>query len=155
MSLGRFLRTVRYLKPEQVWGRAAHVVQIGRPDLRPAPLRRPLTARWTAPAPKAASLSPPATLRFLNEIGEVARPQDWQSGRELLWLYNLHYFDDLMSPQAGRDPGPRAALIERWIAENPPAGGVGWAPYPTSLRIVNWVKAELGGFPLPPDAFQS
>jgi uncharacterized heparinase superfamily protein len=31
-------------------------------------------------------------------------------------------------------------LLERWLLENPPAIGNGWDPYPTSLRIVNWVK---------------
>jgi uncharacterized heparinase superfamily protein len=155
MSLGRLLRTVRYLRPQQVWSRAALLAPRGRPDLRHAPGLRTPTGVWTSPAPKAASLSPPATLRFLSETGEVARPQDWQSGHELLWLYNLHYFDDLTSAEALAHPNPRVVLIERWLAENPPAGGVGWAPYPTSLRIVNWIKAQLSGFPLPRDAVQS
>ena len=38
------------------------------------------------------------------------------------------------------------------MAENPPGQGNGWEPYPTSLRIVNWIKWALsppeprGGF---------
>jgi len=46
-----------------------------------------------------------------------------------LWLYNLHYFEyaDL-------------TLIERWIKENPVGSGIGWDPYPTSLRVANWCK---------------
>ncbi|WP_246128583.1 heparinase II/III family protein [Pleionea sediminis] len=32
------------------------------------------------------------------------------------------------------------AFIQRWIEENPACKGVGWEPYPISLRIVNWVK---------------
>jgi uncharacterized heparinase superfamily protein len=31
-------------------------------------------------------------------------------------------------------------LIQRWIAENPPGRGTAWEPYPTSKRIVNWIK---------------
>jgi uncharacterized heparinase superfamily protein len=155
MSVGRFLRTVRYLKPGQVWGRAAHLANLRRPDLRAAPARRPPAAAWTLPAPKTASQIGPTTFRFLNETGEAAGPQDWQTGRELLWLYNLHYFDDLALPEALSDPAPRVALIERWLAENPPGHGVGWAPYPTSLRMVNWIKAELAGFPLPAEAAES
>ena len=31
------------------------------------------------------------------------------------------------------------------MEENPPAWEPGWEPYPTSLRIVNWIKWDLGG----------
>lgn len=34
-------------------------------------------------------------------------------------------------------------LIHNWIENNPPLKGNGWEPYPTSLRIVNWVKYIL------------
>jgi uncharacterized heparinase superfamily protein len=46
-------------------------------------------------------------------------------------------------------------LIQRWIAENPPGHGTGWEPYPTSLRIVNWVKWALAGNTLPEAAGHS
>jgi uncharacterized heparinase superfamily protein len=52
----------------------------------------------------------------------------------------MHYFDDLNADRAdSRIPGQQH-LIQRWIDENPPCEGVGWDPYPTSLRIVNWIK---------------
>ncbi len=28
----------------------------------------------------------------------------------------------------------------KWIRENPFGKGTGWEPYPTSLRIINWIK---------------
>ena len=31
-------------------------------------------------------------------------------------------------------------MVRRWTEENPPMSGVGWEPYPLSLRIVNLVK---------------
>jgi uncharacterized heparinase superfamily protein len=31
-------------------------------------------------------------------------------------------------------------IINKWIIENPYGKGTGWEPYPTSLRIINWVK---------------
>lgn len=148
MALGRLLRTVRYLRPEQVVGRIVHAGLRTTPDLRPAPPLRTLAGPWVTPAPRAASFHPPSSFRFLNEPGEVLCARDWQVGHELLWRYNLHYFDDLLSAEARQDPESRRELIWRWISENSP-GGVGWAPYPTSLRIVNWLKAALGGFPLP------
>ena len=68
---------------------------------------------------------------FLNT---TAQPKGWNDdGLELLWRYNLHYFDWL---KTGDDRG----LVARWIRENPQGSFPGWDPYPTSLRLVNWVK---------------
>ena len=63
----------------------------------------------------------------------------------MLWLYNLHYFDDLNSEDAKERTYVHRNLLGRWIGENPPAEGVGWEPYPCSLRIVNWIKWFLSG----------
>lgn len=98
----------------------------------------------------------PARFRFLNETRDLDGRKGWNDpGVPKLWLYNLHYFDDLNA----RDPGARkewhSALVRRWIAENPPVAGNGWEPYPTSLRVVNWIKWALGGGDLPPEALGS
>jgi uncharacterized heparinase superfamily protein len=93
----------------------------------------------------------PAHVRFLNEEGEIARPDQWNDpARAKLWLYNLHYFDDLMAPADGKRSAWQRALVERWIAENPPVAGNGWESYPLSLRVANWIKWALGGAPLDP-----
>ena len=70
-----------------------------------------------------------------NELPEIsflnlaARPKGWNDASlDLLWRYNLHYFDG------------RFDLVPRWIKENPKGSFPGWDAYPTSLRIVNWVK---------------
>ena len=72
---------------------------------------------------------------FLNV---TAKPKGWDDeSLELLWRYNLHYFDYIN----GRvEVAKWKSLIERWIAENPRGARPGWDSYPTSLRIVNWVK---------------
>ncbi|WP_202795429.1 heparinase II/III family protein [Oceanicola granulosus] len=51
--------------------------------------------------------------------------------------------------------GWHRALILDWVAANPPGIGSGWEPYPTSLRIVNWIKWALAGHELPPEAVAS
>lgn len=84
--------------------------------------------------------------RELDEVG-------WNApSLPLLWRYNQHYFDDLCAQAAEHRNAWHRALITRWVAENPPGRGTAWAPYPTSLRIVNWVKAwcAVPGVP-PPD----
>ena len=112
--------------------------------------------RWVEPPPKRQSLFGPDRFLFLNQEGIIATGQDWtSSSRSMLWRYNLHYFDDLSAGSAEHRAAWHDALIDRWIAENPPGTGVGWAPYPTSLRIVNWCKRHLAGRPLSPRASHS
>ncbi len=84
----------------------------------------------------------PESFRFLN----VERPLDWHSAEyPRLWMYYLHYFDDLVAVDAFDRTEWHETLIRRWIVENPVAEGVGWEPYPTSRRIANWIKWLLLG----------
>src|SRR5690606_19918961 len=79
-----------------------------------------------------------------NRRGRLESPTDWNNPqREKLWLYNLHYFDDLNAYGAESRLEWHRRLIQRWIDENPPGVGNGWEPYPTSLRVVNWIKWDL------------
>ncbi|MDP2636883.1 MULTISPECIES: alginate lyase family protein [unclassified Pseudoalteromonas] len=80
-------------------------------------------------------------MSFLNEEGVVEKNTDWNSDRySKLWLYNLHYFDDLSSETHQARESIHYNFINRWIDDNPPCSGNGWEPYPLSLRLVNWVK---------------
>jgi hypothetical protein len=86
---------------------------------------------------------------FLGERGSL-RELGWDGPqREKLWRYNQHYFDDLNARDAETRADWHRDLIDTWIRENPPGRGSGWEPYPTSLRMVNWVKWALAGNPLP------
>jgi uncharacterized heparinase superfamily protein len=72
-----------------------------------------------------------------------------------LWLYNLHYFDDLNAVNAIDRVDIHRQLLANWLEANPVGQGVGWEPYPTSLRIVNWVKWLLVGNEAVPDMEES
>lgn len=89
----------------------------------------------------------PREFRFLNELGDLERGWDDET-RAKLWLYNLHYFDDLNAEGAASRDAWHIALMDEWIRTCPPGTGAGWEPYPTSLRIVNWLKRLLDGRPL-------
>lgn len=98
----------------------------------------------------------PGRFRFLSVVRSLECPDDWNHEQwPRLWLYNLHYFDDLAADNAASRAAWHAALIRRWVAENPPGEGEGWQPYPTSLRIVNWVKWALTGNQLDSAALHS
>ena len=84
--------------------------------------------------------------KFLNIISSVQKKEDWNSNKhEKLWLYNLHYFDDLNAFNSHKRLNWHRSLIENWIDNNPPGYGNGWEAYPSSLRIVNWIKWILSG----------
>lgn len=93
------------------------------------------------PAQRACRQIGPRRFTFLNETSVVKSAADWNDPRrEKLWLYHLHYFDDLNAAGASRRRDWHRALIADWIVDNPPGKGCGWEPYPTSVRIVNWIK---------------
>lgn len=141
---GRFWRTVRHLKPIQIYGRLWFRMARPKPNLNQAPPTRKTGGRWIAPARRNPSMTGAEAFRFLNEEGDLA--QGWNTTeRAKLWLYNLHYFDDLNATDSASRRAWHIALIDRWILENPPGQGNGWEPYPASLRIVNWVKWALSG----------
>ena len=93
----------------------------------------------------------PQTFLFLNKSYTLPPKGGWNvDSLEKLWLYNLHYFDDLNAADAAKRSTWHQILLVRWLLENPPTQGNGWEPYPTSLRIVNWVKwLQAGNLPVP------
>ena len=118
VKFGLVLRTVVHLKPIQVWFQAWRRVQ-----------------KVVESHPKCGTGELPE-FTFLNV---AAKPKGWNDASvELLWRYNLHYFDYLHSGSSA--DATWRNLVLRWIAENPKGAFPGWDPYPTSLRIVNWVK---------------
>lgn len=146
---GRFWRTIRHLRAVQFSGRLRRRLHKPRvdPAVPPPPLRA-ATGAWTLPARRAPSLITANRVRFLNREAALLPSGGWNDGTHAkLWLYNLHYFDDLNADSAETRRAWHEALIARWIAENPAGTGNGWEPYPLSMRIVNWTKWLAGGAP--------
>ncbi len=156
MNLLRFFRTVRYLRPVQIYSRLWYRVYRTKPDLRSPPSPRTPDGLLAPPAVKQAALVAHNRFKALNEEHDISSPQSWnEPSRDKLWLYNLHYFDDLSADGADARHQWHVALIDRWINENTPTVGNGWEPYPLSLRIVNWVKWLLAGNEPAPDMVTS
>lgn len=72
---------------------------------------------------------------FISLRGDFTHWQDISKG--MLWTYNLNYMDWLLQEDLSYDEG------KRWInhfIENLSDNKIGQDPYPTALRIINWIK---------------
>lgn len=76
---------------------------------------------------------------FLNRSKRLGRPVDWKPDVSDLWRFNLHYFQYLHL----LDASEKTSICREWSDANPVGRQPGWHPYPTSLRIINWCKAEF------------
>lgn len=156
MNISRWLRTIGYLQPIQLYGRLWFKFRRPRPALLPPLPLRLRSGDWIEPAHRTPSMLAPTSFRFLNQQQQLLNEGDWDNpGQSKLWRYNLHYFDDLNAAGATERYRWHFDLLGRWVAENPPGTGTGWEPYPTSLRIVNWIKWSLDGNVLPPECIAS
>ncbi|WP_133366364.1 heparinase II/III family protein [Qipengyuania sediminis] len=151
-----YWHTIRHLKPAQIIGRARHYLPRWPQAVRPAPAKAMSRGGWVHPLRSPPTMSPPGTFCFLNETHDLGWPIDWTApGTSLLWRYNLHYFDDLAAADDDQRTPLQHEVIAQWIAANPSGAHPAWDPYPLSLRLVNWIKWELGGKPLPAVAADS
>lgn len=146
----------RHLKPVQIVGALKQKLRKPKPVSGPALSIRKPTGHWERPAPKARTLIGPVRIRLANTESDIKTPGIWNDpNKDKDWLYNLHYFNDLMSKNGDKRTNWHWALIRRWVSENPPVKGVGWDPYPTSVRLVNWIKWLMAGRSPVPEMFAS
>lgn len=80
------------------------------------------------------------TFVFLNQPAELGWPVRWDKAARLplLWKFNLHYFHFLHLLTVPE----QEYLCLDWVKTFPQNKGEAWHPYPTSLRIVEWIKSE-------------
>jgi len=155
MAMLQLLRTVRHLRSRQILGQTrAHIRPLWEnprrfsrrlvPDF-PGCRWRP-NVEFLPPGPQnntAADIRRGHVL-FLNRPHAVGWPPQWVQG-ELgkLWEYNLHYFEYLWTLECDQ----AEVIVGDWIANyDLRRQHVGWDPYPTSLRLVNWSAVFFGKF---------
>jgi uncharacterized heparinase superfamily protein len=134
----RLYQTVRYLKLKQVVWRFIYF------------LPRFITPKKMYPAIKSIPFIYVSKLGitedydhflFLNEDNQLSKVGWDNPSQSKLWRYNLHYFDCLNQVELSNEGIElQSNIINKWTIENPFGKGTGWDPYPTSLRIINWIK---------------
>jgi len=157
MQLVRLYHTLRFLRLRQLFYQGFYRLRRRiRPKTRCLPLAVPTGGPWLVPPPYEDVLVDDTRLRIFGQDIEVRTPSDWNNERwEPLVLYNVHYFHALQGEASQSNQELSNCWIQRWISQNPPGHEPGWEPYPTSLRIVNWIKWSLRDHPLEPNAVQS
>ena len=147
MKLLTYYHTLKYLKFSQFFYRAYKQFYTTVPK-HVNGIQAEITGEWLPYYLHDKKLFDDNRVCFLNVQGTINLASDWNNAAHTkLWLYNLHYFDDLSARGADARVGQHLEFIHRWINQNPAPLGNGWEPYPTSLRIVNWVKAFLTHLP--------
>ncbi len=154
-KLSLYFHTLRHLKPNQIFWRIWYKFSSSHFRASSQLNLRKISGNWVLPAQRRPSLENSNTFHFLNKFGSLSGVGWNGPEKEKLWRYNQHYFDDLNAMGAGMRTDWHRLLIEDWIKENPPGNGVGWEPYPTSLRIVNWVKWHLSRESLDDESLRS
>ncbi|MEQ8314059.1 MAG: alginate lyase family protein [Gammaproteobacteria bacterium] len=77
----------------------------------------------------------------MNQQKDLEFPDGWSDSENSgLWNYNLHYFEDLNANESESRLEWHVDLLNSWLDHNPVGSSPAWDSYPTSLRIVNWVK---------------
>ena len=138
--------TVRYLKFRQIFNRIKRRYFKRAINISPAPDVTLISKKPQSFVINQIKMIGENRFKFLNVIADINTAEDWnQSKQDKLWLYNLHYFDDLNAFKASQRSTWHSNLIERWVNENPLGYGNGWEAYPSSLRIINWIKWSLRG----------
>jgi uncharacterized heparinase superfamily protein len=156
-TLTRYWHTLRHLRWQQWSNRLWRKLRPPSARCNPAPELRQLNrTRWGATPELPACQLGPTTFEHLHEQHTLTSPvTHTQAHLSHLWRYHLHYFDDLVASQASARRHWHDAWLESWLKACPPGTPDAWDPYPTSLRIVNWIKADLQGWHLNAAARQS
>lgn len=155
--ISRYFHTIRFLKFKQIYHKIWFHLIDPSIDYSPAANLRVLKKTFCIPVQKKISLLNKDTFYFLNKSWSL--PEIGWNGNDntvpKLWRYNQHYFDDLNAMDASKRKLWHDQLLMHWVNDNPVGKGVGWEPYPISLRIVNWIKWHLSGNILSDPCIQS
>lgn len=149
-KLWRLYHTVKYLRPVQIYGRVWF--KLYKPSVidTSAPVLRAVSAELCKAPERTVCMTGSTNFTFLGRLGQCREASDWNdASQEKLWLYNLHYFDDLTAKGVHKRASWHKPMVGRWIEENPVGEGNGWEPYPMSLRLVNWMQWSLSGGHVP------
>ena len=142
-----YSNTIKYLRFKQFFYRLRRYFPRNNPSILSSSTLADVPLKWCINKNyKKKELLNSDEIILLNLKG---KRREWSSStKSLLWEYHTNYFDfasDLLTEQ-------EAMSVQKdmlnWIESNTDYNRTPWDPYPTSLRIVNWIKYYLNGNPI-------
>ena len=134
----RLYHTIEYLKLKQVVWRVIYLLPRFRNPETGFPATKSIPFIYIA---KQGVTEDYDHFLFLNEENKLSKVGWDNPTQSKLWRYNLHYFDCLNQVELKYERVElQINIINKWTIENQFGKGTGWEPYPTSLRIINWIK---------------
>jgi uncharacterized heparinase superfamily protein len=134
----RLYHTIKYLKLKQVVWRVIYLLPRFRNLETGCPAIKSIPFIYIA---KLGVTEDYDHFLFLNEENQLSKVGWDNPSQSKLWRYNLHYFDCLNQVELENERVElQINIINKWTIENQFSKGTGWEPYPTSLRIINWIK---------------
>lgn len=150
------LHTLKYLRWPQFYFRLYRKVKRPKVTELFSGAVAPRSQKWINCTLYKEKITADLSATFLGYSKQLQLPADWNDeSHSKLWVYNLHYFEDLLADNAQQKQAFHLDLLDKWISQNPVGQGNGWEPYPISLRIPNVLKAWQAGLPLTPKHFES
>jgi uncharacterized heparinase superfamily protein len=150
-SIGRYWRTLKYLRSSQIFYLVRHRV-FKQNDIRQWPEARakmlshaglPWVAQWQPEL--ARQIIEAGDIQFLAKPSRNVGTTTWLS-EEIArrQIYHANYCDflniDLTSPGDSSLLHQATQIALDWCGQNPSGKEMGWHPFFLSLRIVNWLK---------------
>mgnify|MGYP001238006032 FL=1 len=138
----RYWNTIKYLKLFQIYHRI--IFKVFFPIINNNKDYKKRTIRKTIFFLNKKNKSNRKSFNFINIEKKCNKKIEWEN-IELpkLWNYNLHYFDFINSNTNQDNSDFVLFAIYDWILINKVKKKLPWDSYPTSLRIVNWIKWVL------------
>lgn len=141
-KLSRNFHTLRYMRQKQIWYRLYYLLRYAgkrKYSLSIVPgSKNSQHLKFTKPLGYRNSYLGDNTFNFLNLEHTFEDQIDWNFSRHgKLWTYNLNYFEFLGQQTITVDAGLELMLD---FAQQYETITEGLEQYPTSLRIMNWIK---------------
>ncbi len=146
MKLLRLFNTIRFLKFEQIFFQIYYILKkkkFRKKTSRPSFTINAKKSDFLNIAKNNSCILQEGIFNFLNQEHSF-KDIGWDSHRlDLLWNYNLHYFDYLHTSSVEDESSFQLKFVNDWIESGPKKTSIGWDSYPLSLRLVNWIKWSM------------
>ena len=135
----RYWNTIKYLKFQQIFHRI--IFKLFLPSISDNRTYKKRSIKKTIFFLNKKSKPNKGSFHFINIEKKYDKKIEWENGElSKLWNYNLHYFDFINSNINQDNLNFILTTIHDWILINKVKKKLPWDSYPTSLRIVNWIK---------------